>query len=79
MALGIGRLFLRGSVFHGMVREELQEFRRIHGDRAHAFVVEKLARTDLTTRYRGVLTEVERRLRPARLGAITRGPRSRAG
>ena len=79
MALGIGRLFLRGRVFHGMVREELQGLRHLHGDRAHAVVVEKLGRSDLTARYRGVLQEVERRLRPSRLGVVMRAARPPAG
>ena len=73
MALGIGRLFLRGPVFHGLVKEEIALFRDLHGDQAHAFVLEKLARTDLTSRYRGVLKEVERQLRPSRLRAVVRG------
>ena len=73
MVLGIGRLFLRGPVFHGLVREEISLFRNLHGERAHAAVLEKLARTDLTARYRGVLKEVERRLRSPRLGALPRG------
>ena len=67
MDLGIGRLFLRGSVFHGLVREEVAQLRDLHGADAHAAVLEKLARPELTTRYRGVLKEVERRLRPSRL------------
>ena len=67
MDLGIGRLFLRGSVFHSLVREEVSMLRDLHGAQAHAAVLEKLARPELTSRYRGVLKEVERRLRPSRL------------
>ena len=69
MVLGIGKLFLRGPVFHGLVREEMRLLQDLHGEAAHAGALEKLQRPDLTSRYRGVLTEVERRLRPKRLGA----------
>ena len=85
MALGIGRLFLRGPVFHGLVRDEVFLFRELHGDQAHAFVVAKLARTDLTSRYRGVLKAVERQLRPSRAKPAVGGrarvaaPERRAG
>ena len=56
-------LIAQGPMFRVMVRDEALSIISEHGDRAHAFVVEKLRRTDLTSRYRVMLRVVERRLR----------------
>jgi hypothetical protein len=59
-------------MFRLMVRDEVQAAIGEHGERAHDHVVEKLRRTDLTTRYRVMLRAVERELRAQgrRSGAI---------
>ena len=59
-------LLARGPMFRVMVRDEILAIISEHGDRAHAYVVEKLQRTDLTSRYRVMLREVERQLRRRR-------------
>ena len=56
-------LLTRGPMFRVMVRDEALAIIADHGDRAHAYVVEKLNRTDLTSRYRVMLRAVERQLR----------------
>ena len=56
-------LLMRGPMFQVMVRDEVLAIIGEHGDRAHAYVVEKLRRTDLTSRYRVMLRSVERQLR----------------
>jgi len=56
-------LLMRGPMFRVMVRDEVLAIVGEHGDRAHAYVVEKLRRTDLTSRYRVMLRSVERQLR----------------
>ena len=56
-------LLARGPMFRVMVRDEVLALIGEHGDRAHAYVVEKLRRTDLTSRYRVMLRAVERQLR----------------
>jgi hypothetical protein len=56
-------LLMRGPMFRVMVRDEVLSMIGEHGDRAHAYVVEKLRRTDLTSRYRVMLRAVERQLR----------------
>ena len=56
-------LLVRGPMFRVMVRDEILAIVGEYDDRAHAYVVEKLKRTDLTSRYRVILREVERRLR----------------
>ncbi len=56
-------LLMRGPMFRVMVRDEVLTIIGEHGDRAHAHVVEKLRRTDLTSRYRVMLRAVERQLR----------------
>jgi hypothetical protein len=65
-------LIERGPMFRLMVRDEVQAAIGEHGDHAHAHVIEKLRRTDLTTRYRVMLQAVERELRAGarRSGAI---------
>ena len=52
-----------GPMFRVMVRDEVMTMISEHGDRAHAYVVEKLRRPDLTSRYRVMLRAVERQLR----------------
>ena len=56
-------LIANGPMFRVMVRDEVLTIVSEHGDRAHAYVVEKLRRTDLTSRYRIMLRSVERRVR----------------
>jgi hypothetical protein len=56
-------LLMRGPMFRIMVRDEVLTIIGEHGDRAHAYVLEKLRRTDLTSRYRVMLRAVERQLR----------------
>jgi hypothetical protein len=56
-------LLMRGPMFRVMVQDEVLTIIGEHGDRAHAYVVEKLRRTDLTSRYRVMLRAVERQLR----------------
>jgi hypothetical protein len=47
-----------------MVREELRDATARCGEHAHAFVLRKLNRGDITSRYRAVLMDVERALKP---------------
>jgi len=56
-------VLMRGPMFRVMVRDEALAIIADQGDRAHAYVVEKLRRTDLTSRYRVMLRAVERQLR----------------
>jgi hypothetical protein len=63
MTINLGAALLRGPMFKLMVRDECVVIRNNYGDQGHAFVIDKLARKDLTTRYRAVLKEVEKRLR----------------
>jgi len=55
-----------------MVREEIHRFQQRFADRAHAAVLEKLGRDDLTSYYLGILRDVERALRPQRPGMLER-------
>jgi hypothetical protein len=54
-------------LFHTLVQDEERLFCDLHGGQAHAAVKDKLKRTDITTAYRRVLAEVEKRLRPSRV------------
>ena len=56
-------LLTGGPMFRIMVRDEVLTIIGEHGDRAHDHVLEKLCRTDLTSRYRVMLKAVERQLR----------------
>jgi hypothetical protein len=44
------------------VRKEVRDETARRGEHAHAFVVRKLARSDITSKYRAVLLDVERAL-----------------
>ncbi len=55
-----------------MVREEIFRFQQRFADRAHAAVLEKLGRDDLTSYYLGILRDVERALRPHKPGVLER-------
>jgi hypothetical protein len=50
-------------MFRIMVRDETLAIIDEHGAGAHDYVVAKLQRKDLTTRYRVMLQDVERKLR----------------
>ena len=68
--IGFGEAFSRGHVFHAIVGDEERLFRSLHGEQAHAAVLAKLKRADITLQYRFVLETVERRLRPSWLGRL---------
>jgi len=55
-----------------MVREEIFRFQQRFADGAHAAVLEKLGRDDLTSYYLGILRDVERALRPQKPGVLAR-------
>ena len=55
-----------------MVREEIYRFQQRFADQAHAAVLEKLGRGDLTSYYLGILRDVERALRPQKPGVLER-------
>jgi len=54
------------------VREEIHRFQQRFEDRAHAAVLQKLGRDDLTSYYLAVLRDVERALRPTPPGVLER-------
>ncbi len=66
------RLRRRRERHRAMVREEVLRFQQRFADRAHAAVLEKLARDDLTSYYLAILRDVERALRPQRPGVLER-------
>ncbi len=46
------------------VRREIRAYRRRYGERAYDTVLRKLRQDNLTSRYRALLVEVEKGLRP---------------
>jgi hypothetical protein len=58
-------------MFRIMVRDETLAIIDEHGAGAHDYVVAKLQRTDLTTRYRIMLRDVERQLRKMDVAQLT--------
>ena len=72
MDLNVPRVMRRRDRHRAMVREEIFRFQQRFADGAHAAVLEKLARDDLTSYYVGILRDVERALRPHRPGMLER-------
>ena len=72
MDLNPARVMRRRERRRVLVREEVYRFQQRFADRAHAAVLEKLRRDDLTSHYLGILRGVERALRPHPPGLLER-------
>ena len=72
MNLNPYRLMRRRERHRAVVRDEVFRYQQRFAGGAHAAVLEQLDRNDLTSYYLGVLRDVERALRPRRLGMVER-------
>ena len=61
------------SAFSARVRDEIDWVKKMHGDQAHSYVLQKLERRELTSHYRAIMQEVERALRPGAPHQAKRG------
>jgi hypothetical protein len=66
------RSLRRRERHRALVREEVYKLQQRFPESAHAAVLEKLARADLTSHYSGILRDVERALRPEKPGVLER-------